>query len=134
MFGSKGRNKRTPNLASEERSSTEPISTEEPRSDLAVPVTIAEPRRRSVRGYTLEDGPWTCRRFSTPNSDRTIQGKNFEIREESEYLSMVMTLKDVNNTDMGTKHSISVMHVSLRRGLLSLFRKVLISCSPWNML
>jgi hypothetical protein len=121
ILGNKDQNKSTSKLASEDGKSTDTTDMEEPRSDPAVPDTIVRPRRRSVRGYTLEDGPWTCRRFSTSNSDKITHGENLEIQEELEYLDLVEALKEANNTDMGTKHSVSVMHVNPRHGLFRSF-------------
>lgn len=111
-----------PDSASEEGNSTETWGPDELCLDLAAPSMTARPRGLSARGYTLKDGPWTCRRFSTSISGGQSYGANLELMEEAEYLEMVESLKEANNADMGVKHSLSVMHVSARHGLLHLIK------------
>jgi len=119
-LGNKDRDRSIPDSASEEGNPTELWSLDNLCLDSPAQIMVARPFRRSARGYTLADGPWTCRRFSTSISGGATVGANLEIKEESDYLEIVDTLREANNAHIGMKHSLSVMHVSARHGILYL--------------
>lgn len=102
-------------------------------NDLPLDITSTS-QRRTEKGFTLEDGPWMCQKFSTSASSTKVipHGERLEICKESEYLDLVEVLKDANATSMGTEFIVAVMHVSLSLKSHLARPDVLITCSLWS--
>jgi hypothetical protein len=115
-FGRNDPRRKFAEIASESDKDTAPMSTEEILPQLPVLGTKPKPRRRSVRGYTLDDGPWTYRTFRMNfNYTKSDHDDRVNISNEGDYLNMIASLRKTNRGLKGAddvKQSISIMHVS----------------------
>jgi len=110
-FGRKDPSRKSP--ASESDSGKVSTDTEGTSPQPTIPATKPEPRRRSVDGYTLKDGPWTYQPFQIDsNSVHSDRENRRSIHHEGDYLNMVADLRKANRGPGDAKHCISIMHVS----------------------
>lgn len=69
------------------------------------------PRSASMKGYSLDDGPWTYRIYNT--EDPRVRNPYIELNDEEGYLEMMYTLKDAIRKSPGAQHRVVFWHVSI---------------------
>lgn len=115
-FGRNDPNKKLAEMASEGDNSEILTGTEGTPPQPTVRETKPKLRRRSVRGYTLDDGPWTYRPFRKDlNWIRSNHEDRVNISSEGDYLNMIASLRKANQGPKSAddaKQSISIIHVS----------------------
>lgn len=115
-FGRDDRNRKLAEIANETGKETGSMSIGENLPQPPVSDTKPKLRRRSVRGYTLADGPWTYRTFRmNTNYTKSDHEDRVNISSEGDYLNMVSSLRKANQRPKSAddvKQSISIMHVS----------------------
>lgn len=85
--------------------------TEQVGSDKVGPHGHPESRRRSVRGYTLRDGPWIWKRVVTESTTKSsVSVSKGEIKSESDYQAIIQALREANKGFSGPQHSIMIWH------------------------
>ena len=79
------------------------------------------PRSTSMKGYSLDDGPWTYRIYNM--EDPRIRNPYIELNDEEGYLEMMYNLKDAIKKSPGAQHRVMFWHVSIHiRPLLHVLR------------